>query len=115
MSKKKVLIVEDSSQWQEDLSRILAESGHEVIKIAATAEEAIAAVKTHKPDVITIDGRLVGKASGLQVAQEIRTFDQIARIIMISSLGEKFEGVGIDKGYFDRREFLSAIEGEQTG
>lgn len=108
---KRVLIVEDFSQWQDLLSSILTSDGHEVVAVVTTANAAIAAAKEYKPDIITMDGRLADGSYGQDVAQEIRSLDPSVKIVMVAGYGSPtFEGVGFDKGKFDLADFRAAIE-----
>jgi len=113
MGKKKILIVEDSPTWQELLRQILDGDDYEVLPIVETAAGAIAATQQHKPDVIIMDGTLADEADGLEVAANIRSFNDTVRIIMLSGAAEtpKFEGVGFDKGQFQTSDLRAAVRG----
>lgn len=54
----RVLVVEDEAIIGMLLERILAGMGHDVIGVAATEEEAVAAATRIRPDLILVDERL---------------------------------------------------------
>ncbi|HEY2343684.1 MAG TPA: response regulator transcription factor [Chthoniobacteraceae bacterium] len=60
------------------------EPDFEVVAEAATAEEAIAFYKQHRPDVAVLDWRLPD-LTGVEVTATIRQFDPKARILILSA------------------------------
>ena len=71
MTRKRVLIVEDSAVVREHLRRIIAADPRlEVAGAVASAEEAIEALDLLAPDVISMDVRLPGM-QGLEATREI--------------------------------------------
>ena len=73
MNRSRILIVEDQLIVAEDLARLLEESGHEVIGIAETGEEAVKTALETSPDLVLLDIRLRGAIDGIEAAQAIRT------------------------------------------
>ncbi|MEU6798105.1 response regulator, partial [Nonomuraea wenchangensis] len=55
-----VLVVEDDRPMSEALARILTMSGFEVVGVAIEGEEAVAAVRRTRPDLVTMDLMLPG-------------------------------------------------------
>ena len=109
MSEKRVLIVEDSRDWQRLVRNILEGAGHTVVGVVDTQIAAVAATREHHPDVIFMDGELA-EGSGLQAAQEIRAFDNSVRIIMLSGRDLEFEGVGLKKARLEIDDLLAAVQ-----
>lgn len=85
--KKKVLIVDDEPNIIVPLQFLMEQNGYDVI-VAATGEEAMAAVASNKPDLILLDIMLPG-VDGYQVCQNIRGKSewQGIKIVFISAMG----------------------------
>jgi DNA-binding NarL/FixJ family response regulator len=54
----RVVIAEDSVLLREGLTRLLAETGHNVVAAAGEAEEFLRAVGRHEPDAVVVDVRM---------------------------------------------------------
>jgi DNA-binding NarL/FixJ family response regulator len=54
----RVVIADDAALWREGLARLLAEAGVEVCSMAGNADELMAAVDDHQPDVAVVDVRM---------------------------------------------------------
>jgi DNA-binding response OmpR family regulator len=93
--KKKVLIVDDEPNIIVPLQFLMEQNGYDVI-VAATGEEAMAALTADRPDLILLDIMLPG-IDGYQVCQTIRANQkwQDVKIIFISAMGRE---VDIAKG-----------------
>lgn len=93
--KKKVLIVDDEPNIIVPLQFLMEQNGYDVI-VAATGEEAMAALAANRPDLILLDIMLPG-IDGYQVCQTIRANRkwQDVKIIFISAMGRE---VDIAKG-----------------
>src|ERR687894_2725121 len=78
----RVVIADDSVLLREGLSRLLEESGMEVVAQAGDGEDLLRKVGAHKPDVAIVDVRMppTHTDEGLRAAAEIR---------------ERFPGVGV--------------------
>src|ERR671918_2429900 len=70
----RVVIADDSVLLREGLSRLLEESGFEVVGQAGDGEDLIRKVRAHKPDVAVVDVRMppTHTDEGLRAAREIR-------------------------------------------
>ncbi|OJW75659.1 response regulator [Spirosoma sp. 48-14] len=67
-----ILIVEDETITAMDLRETLQEAGHRVVAIARTFDQALEAVKQHRPDLALIDIQLEGSsADGITTAREL--------------------------------------------
>jgi DNA-binding NarL/FixJ family response regulator len=101
-----------------DLLRLLLVDDHEVVRLGlisllevipwvevvdevGTAAEAIAAVESHRPDLVIMDIRLPGR-SGIEACREITTRWPDTRVIMLTS-------------YADDDLILSALEANASG
>ncbi|MBZ5752608.1 MULTISPECIES: response regulator transcription factor [Metabacillus] len=88
----KVLLVEDDPFWRETLVNDLnQENDIEMVGIALTQEEAVAAVHTQDIDVILMDINLTGNhLDGLEATREISRYQKgQIKIIMLTSFYEK--------------------------
>jgi CheY-like chemotaxis protein len=68
---KRILIVEDEAIVAEIAALMLEDAGYEVVGIYATAERAIAQLKSDAPDLALLDINLGAGASGIDVARTI--------------------------------------------
>ncbi len=72
MKGKRIFIVEDSSIVAMDLKQTLLGLGYQVVGIAGTGEEAVAAIGEASPDIILMDVKLPGRLNGIEASKEIR-------------------------------------------
>ncbi len=70
----RIVLADDSVLLREGIARLLAEANFEVVAQAATADELLAAVRQHRPDVAIVDIRMppTHTDEGLQAAEAIR-------------------------------------------
>ncbi len=64
-------MVEDDAIVAWGLENLLAEIGHSAECTAGSAEEAVEAAATHRPDLVIMDIRLRGDRDGIDAAKEI--------------------------------------------
>ena len=89
MDKVRVLVVDDSAVMRKIIASALQkEPLIEVVGFAANGLEAIKAIQTYKPDVVTLDIEMP-EMDGLTALREIRKSDKYLPIIMFSSLTHK--------------------------
>ena len=89
MDKVRVLIVDDSAVMRKIIASALQkEPSIEVAGFAANGLQAIEAVKTYNPDVVTLDIEMP-EMDGLTALREIRKENKYLPIIMFSSLTHK--------------------------
>jgi two-component system, response regulator PdtaR len=67
----RVLIVEDQWLVAAEFESTLSDGGFEVVGIAASADEAVALCRTHRPDFALMDIRLIGRRDGVDAAADI--------------------------------------------
>jgi DNA-binding NarL/FixJ family response regulator len=70
----RLVLADDSMLLREGIARLLTESGFEIVGQAGGAEELVAAVREHRPDVAIIDIRMPPDHTdeGLRAAETIR-------------------------------------------
>lgn len=67
----RLLVVEDDYFVGLTIENALVDAGHEVVAVAATGEQAIAAV-AQRPELALMDIRLAGEMDGIEAATELR-------------------------------------------
>lgn len=85
-SAKSVLIVEDERPLGHALELKLGHSGF-TTKVASNGNDALAAVKEKKYDVMLLD-LILPELDGFALLKEIRTLDTNVKIIILSNLGQ---------------------------
>lgn len=84
-SKIRILIVDDHSMVRMGMASLLAlETDMEVVAEGEDLEQAVAAFKSHRPDVTLMDVRMPG-GSGLEALARIRAADPTARVVILST------------------------------
>jgi DNA-binding NarL/FixJ family response regulator len=69
----RVIVADDSAVIREGVVRILASAGMDVVSEARDADQLLAAVEAHRPDLAVVDIRMPpGGNAGLQAAEQIR-------------------------------------------
>lgn len=72
----KILIVEDEMVIAANISLQLSSLGYDVIGIIPRAEEALACIKTERPDIVLMDINLKGKLDGIETVKLMqKSFD----------------------------------------
>jgi len=84
----RILCVDDEPNILTGLNAALSVRGHEVIP-AASAEEALAGVKEHRPDLIVLDVMMPTGSEGFHVVWRLRQFEdqELASIPVIMATG----------------------------
>ena len=84
-SKKRILVVDDSSYLRNSLKKILEDHGCEVVGMAENGLEAITKYKELKPDLVTLD-IIMPQMNGLEVLKLLKVVDPNACVVMVSSM-----------------------------
>jgi DNA-binding NarL/FixJ family response regulator len=119
----RLIVADDSLLLREGISRLLVEAGFQVVGLASDANEALAQVEQHKPDVVIVDIRMPPTYSdeGLKAAQKIRANHPDVGVLVLSQhvelglaarlLAENASGMGylLKDRITDLDEFAAAI------
>lgn len=82
----RVIVADDSAVIRAGVVRILSEAGMDVVAEARTADELLAAVAQHRPDLAIVDIRMPPHGNaGLQAAEQIRDqYNGEVRVLVLS-------------------------------
>ncbi len=80
------LLVEDDSEMQEYMSKILKDEC-EALYLASDGEEGLSLYKTVKPDIVITDLNMP-KMNGLEMSKEIKHHNKYQPIILLTAFGE---------------------------
>lgn len=115
--KGQILVVEDENIVALDIRQSLNRLGYEVPAVAVTGEEAIAAARKYRPDLILMDIRLRGRMDGIEAATHIRRDYRLPVIYLTAFADTKTldrakmtEPFGYILKPFEDRELNSTIE-----
>ena len=88
---KRILIVDDEPNIVISLEFLMMREGHEV-RVARDGEAGLAAVRTHRPDVVVLDV-MMPKLDGFAVLEAVRSDPDLAgtRILMLTAKGREAE------------------------
>ncbi len=89
MTTPKILVVDDEPFICRSLTFVLKKGNFDVIE-ARDGEEALEAIRTHKPDLVFLDV-MMPKVNGFEVTQEIRSdsaYDDV-KIILLTAKGQE--------------------------
>lgn len=103
---KKVLLVDDSPEIINNLTRIISEiKGLTIAATAANANTAIKEYKLHKPDIVILDIGLA-KSSGIEVLAELKVEPKPPIVIMFTNYSrDSFRHTTVKMGadyFFDK-------------
>jgi DNA-binding NarL/FixJ family response regulator len=70
-SRAKIVLVEDELIIAASIAQELQKSGYDVVAIASSAEQALAAIARSIPELVLMDIRIKGSVDGIQAAQQI--------------------------------------------
>ena len=117
MSPVRVVAVEDERLVAGDLQLRLNDLGYDVPALAASADEAVEAVRTLRPNVVLMDIRLENGGDGIEVAQIVRERFDIPVVFVTAHADADTLQRARDTGpfgyilkLFDDRELRTAIE-----
>ena len=84
----RILVCDDSAFMRMMLKKVLIDNGHDVVGEAGDGMEAVQLYRQHKPDLATMDITMP-KMDGIQAVTHIHEENPLARIIMVTALGQK--------------------------
>ncbi|MCR9244146.1 MAG: response regulator [bacterium] len=89
MSQHKILVVDDEPFICRSLSFVLRKGNYEVIE-ARNGEEAIAAIRDHRPDLVFLDV-MMPKINGFEVTEQVRSDPDLdnVKIILLTAKGQE--------------------------
>lgn len=94
----KLLIVDDSMIMRDTIERYLEDYDLDIIGTASNGAKALEMVKSHKPDVVTLDITMP-EMDGLTCLENIKKIHPEAKVMIITALSDKLTGLqAIDKG-----------------
>jgi two-component system chemotaxis response regulator CheY len=85
---KKILIVDDAAFMRLMLKDIIVNNGFEIAGEAENGIEAGAMYKRLKPDLVLMDITMPDM-NGIESVQDIIKYDPLARIVMVSAMGQQ--------------------------
>ncbi len=83
----RILVVDDAAFMRMKCSKLLVESGHEVME-AGTGAEAVEKYQADKPDAVLLDITMPDM-DGLAALKELRKVDPDARVAMVTAMGQQ--------------------------
>lgn len=83
----RILVVDDAAFMRMKCSKLLAESGHDVLE-AGTGAEAVEKYQAEKPDAVLLDITMPDM-DGLAALKELRRLDPNARVAMVTAMGQQ--------------------------
>ena len=88
-NKKRILIVDDAQFTRNMLKNIVNKTDYsEVVGEASNGNEAIAAYKKLKPDLVTMD-LVMPEKGGIETIVDLLKIDKTATIVVVSALGQE--------------------------
>jgi DNA-binding response OmpR family regulator len=96
---KHILVVEDEPRIAQIVRDYLERAGFKV-DVATTGEEALAATRSRRPDLIVLDLGLP-KVDGLDVTRVVRTYSTVPIIMLTARVDESDKLVGLELGADD--------------
>ena len=84
----RVLLVEDQLLVRRGIRSLLELAGDMVVVAdVGTADEGVAAVREHHPDVVLLDVRMPGK-TGIELVRELRASDELPPTILLTTFDD---------------------------
>jgi DNA-binding NarL/FixJ family response regulator len=84
----RVLLVEDQLLVRRGIRSLLELAGDmAVVADVGTADEGVAAIRQHHPDVVLLDVRMPGK-SGIELVRELRASDELPPTILLTTFDD---------------------------
>ena len=81
------MVVDDAAFMRLRACKVLQDNGHEVLQ-AENGVEAVRQYAEHRPDAVLLDITMP-EMDGLQALKEIRKIDPLARVAMVTAMGQQ--------------------------
>jgi len=112
----RIVVAEDEAIIRMDLRELLVEEGYEVVGECGRGDEAVALIRSHRPDVALLDIKMPGM-DGISAAREVAA-EQLTAVVLVTAFSqreliEEASDAGVH-GYvvkpFERHDLVPAIE-----
>ncbi|MXR50926.1 chemotaxis-specific protein-glutamate methyltransferase CheB [Halovenus sp. WSH3] len=107
-----VAVVDDSQFMRVQIREILEEGGHTVVAEAENGKTGVAAVREHRPDVVTMDVKMPGM-DGIEAVSELMSTDPTP-VLMLSRYTEEGADTTLDALDAGAVDFMRKPDGEVT-
>ncbi|SDF05067.1 response regulator [Sporomusa acidovorans] len=84
----RILICDDSAFMRMMLKKMITDLGHEVVAEAGDGKQAVQLYRQFTPDLVTMDITMP-VMDGIQAVKHIHEEDPLARIIMVTAIGQR--------------------------
>jgi two-component system, NarL family, nitrate/nitrite response regulator NarL len=84
----RLILCDDHVMLAEALAVALAGRGHEVLAVTSTPAAAVAAVRSHQPDICLLDLFFHGEQSGLDAARAISGLRNHTKVVLLSGISD---------------------------
>lgn len=84
----RVLVVDDSTTMRRIVAQQLRSEAYDICAEASDGAQALELYKEHEPDIVTLDINMPN-VSGLEALKSILAWDRNAKIVMLTSEGQK--------------------------
>lgn len=100
----RILLVDDSKTSRKILKAILEQAGHKIVGEAVNCKDGIQKFKELEPDITTMDITMP-VLDGLEALKEITSYDNNAKVIMVTAAAQKHKMVDAVK--YGAAEFIA--------
>lgn len=101
----RAVVIEDEPMIAADLQELLEGLGVTVVGTARTADDAVAIVEKHRPDIILTDYSLEGEETGVDAIRRIREFDNFPVIFITAFPETVLKGSEVDPDFVIAKPF----------
>jgi two-component system, NarL family, nitrate/nitrite response regulator NarL len=84
----RLILCDDHVMLAEALAVALAGWGHEVLAVTSTPATAVAAVRSHQPDICLLDLHFHGEQSGLDAVRAISGLGNDTKVVLLSGISD---------------------------
>lgn len=83
MEKKKILIIGDDLISARDTVKILRDIGYPAVALVALSSKALSTIQKKRPNLVLVNGRLMGKRAGIDLARRISEELELPVLILV--------------------------------